>query len=204
MRERQAMKRSWVAVWAVLTMALAACQSTPQPVRFPDLTYGHLGAMRLDVDRIEIASEYQAPMRAPNVDHVFPTPPERAMRRWAQDRLAAAGSNTGRYARFVITDAKVTETDLPRSTGLTGAFTTDQSQRYDLSMSAAIEIREERGNYRVGYATASTSRSRTVAEDITVNEREKVWFEMLEQAMNELNAELERQIRANMARFAVM
>jgi hypothetical protein len=125
------------------------------------------------------------------------------MRRWAQDRLAASGTE-GRFARFVILDAKVIETNLPRTGGLTGAFTKDQSQRYDLSMSAAIEVREERGNFRSGYATASTSRSRTVREDISVNEREKVWFEMLEQAMNELNTELERQIKANMARFLVM
>ena len=197
------MRRSWVAICAVMVVALAGCQSAPPPQRFPELTYGHLGVMRLDVERIEIVNEYQAPLAPPNVDHLFSTPPERALRRWAQDRLAASGT-PGRYARFVITDAKVTETNLPRTTGITGAFTKDQSQRYDLSMSAAIEIREDRGNFRTGYATASTSRSRTVREDISVNDREKVWFEMLEQAMNEINTELERQIKANMARFLVM
>jgi hypothetical protein len=197
------MRRTWVAICAVLVVALAGCQNAPPPQRFPELTYGHLGVMRLDVERIEIVSEYQAPLAPPNVDHLFSTPPERVMRRWAQDRLAANGT-PGRYARFVITDAKVTETNLPRSTGISGAFTKDQSQRYDLSMSAAIEIREDRGNFRAGYATASTSRSRTVREDISVNDREKVWFEMLEQAMNELNTELERQIKGNMARFLVM
>jgi hypothetical protein len=197
------MKPRLIAIWAILVTALAGCSTTPPPQRFPELTYGHLGVMRLDVERVEIASDYQAPLRPPNVDHLFPTPPERVMRRWAQDRLAANGT-PGRYARFVITDAKVTETNLPRSTGITGAFTKDQSQRYDLSMSAAIEIREDRGNFRSGYATASTSRSRTVREDITINDREKLWFEMLEQAMNELNTELERQIKGNMARFLVM
>ena len=197
------MKRYWVAICAVLVVALAGCQTTPPPPRFPELTYAQLGVMKLDAERIEVATEYQAPLRAPNIDHLFPIPPERAMRRWAQDRLAASGT-PGRYARFVITDAKVTETNLPRTTGLTGAFTKDQSQRYDLSMSAAVEIREDRGNFRSGYVTASTSRSRTVREDISVNDREKVWFEMLEQAMNELNAELDRQIKANMARFLVM
>lgn len=197
------MKRYGFAIWIVLVTALAGCSTTPPPPRFPELTYGHLGVMRLDVEKVEIASDYQAPLKPPNVDHLFPTPPERVMRRWAQDRLAASGT-PGRYARFVITDAKVTETNLPRSTGITGAFTKDQSQRYDLSMSAAIEVREDRGNFRSGYATASTSRSRTVREDITINDREKLWFEMLEQAMNELNAELERQIKSNMARFLVM
>ena len=60
--------------------------------RFPELTYAHLGAMRLDVARVEIADEYHEPLRPPNVDHLFPTPPERAMRRWATDRLAASGT----------------------------------------------------------------------------------------------------------------
>ena len=197
------MKTRLIAICAILVTALAGCSTSPPPQRFPELTYGHLGVMRLDVEKVEIVNEYQAPLAPPNVDHLFPIPPERAMRRWAQDRLAANGT-PGRYARFVITDAKVTETNLPRSTGLTGAFTKDQSQRYDLSMSAAIEIREDRGNFRTGYATASTSRSRSVREDITINDREKVWFEMLEQAMNELNAELERQIKGNMARFLAM
>ena len=197
------MKRHWVAIWTVLAVVLAGCQTTPPLARFPELTYGHLGVMRLDVERVDIVSEYQPALRSPNVDHLFPTPPERVMRRWAQDRLAANGT-PGRHARFVILDAKVTETNLPRTSGLTGAFTKDQSQRYDLSLSAAIEVREDRGNFRTGYATASTSRSRSVREDITVNDREKVWFEMLEQAMNELNAELDRQVKANMTRFLVM
>ena len=197
------MRQSCIAIWVVLVTALAGCSTTPPVQRFPELTYGHLGVMRFDASRVEIASEYQPPLRAPNVDHMFPTPPERVMRRWAQDRLAAAGAGD-RFVRFVVLDAKVTETNLPRSTGVTGAFTRDQSQRYDLTMAAAIEVREERGNFRTGYATASTSRSRTVREDITINDREKVWFEMLEQAMNELNTELERQVRANMTRFLVM
>lgn len=196
------MKRNWLAICVLAATVLGGCQSAPPSTRSPELTYTHLGAIRLDAERIEIADEYQEPLRPPNVDHLFPTPPERAMRRWAMDRLAASGT-PGRYARFVILDAKVTETNLPRTTGVAGAFTKDQSQRYDLTMSAAVEIREDRGNFRSGFATASTSRSRTVAEDISVNQREKAWFEMLEQAMNELNTELERQVQGNMARFVV-
>ena len=193
-------RTSALAILLVMATILGGCQSTPPASRFPDLTYAHRGVIRLDVARVEIADEYQEPLRPPNVDHLFPTPPERTMRRWASDRLAATGTQ-GRYARFVIQDAHVIETELPRTRGVRGAFTTDQTQRYDLSLKAAIEIREERGNFQTGFATAGVSRSRTVAENITVNEREKVWFEMLEQAMNELNAELERQIRTNMTRF---
>lgn len=194
------MRRNWGFLILIIAMAVGGCETSPAGRRFPELTYAHLGKIPLDVARIDIADEYQEPLRPPNVDHLFPTPPERAMRRWATDRLTATGT-PDRYARFVIQDAKVIETELPRTRGVRGAFTTDQTQRYDLTLSAAIEIREERGDYRSGYATASTSRSRTVAEDITVNDRERIWFEMLEQAMNDLNAELERQIRGNLTRF---
>ena len=190
------------ALTLLLAGAAAACSTQPPRPRFPDLTYGHLGQFTLDVARIDIVSEYKATMASPNVDHLFPTPPEQILRRWAQDRLAASG-RPGRYARFVIQDAKVTEAELPRTPGIRGAFTTDQTQRYDGALSAVLEVREERGNFRAGTASAWASRSRTVPEGITVNDRDKVFFEMIEAMMNDLNAEMDRQIKANLAQFVV-
>lgn len=183
--------------------AAAACSTQPPRPRFPELTYGHLGQFTLDVSRIEIVSEYKANFAAPNVEHLFPTAPEQTLRRWAQDRLVATGT-PGRIARFVIQDAKVTETELPRTPGVRGAFTTDQTQRYDGALAVVLEIREERANYRAGTASAWASRSRTVAEGITINDRDKVWFDLVEAMMNDLNAEMDRQIRANLAQFVVL
>lgn len=179
---------------------LAACSSSPPRPRFPELTYGHLGRFTLDVVRVDIISEYKPTFAKPNIEHTFPVVPEQAMRKWAEDRLAVTG-NPGRFARFVIQDAKVIETELPRSTGVRGAFTTDQTHRYDGTLSASLEIREERGQFRAGTASAWASRSRTVPEGITINDREKVWFEIVESLMNDLNAELDRQIRANLGQF---
>lgn len=182
--------------------ALAGCSSPPPRARFPELTYGHLGKFTLDVARIDLISEYKATYAKPNIEHTFPVVPEQAMRKWAEDRLAVTG-RAGRIARFVIQDAKVTETELPRSSGVRGAFTTDQTHRYDGALAAVIEIREERGNFRAGTASAWASRSRTVAEGITINDREKVWFEIVEALMNDFNAEMDRQIRANLGQFVV-
>lgn len=182
--------------------ALAGCSSPPPRARFPDLTYGHLGRFTLDVARADIISEYKPTYAKPNIEHTFPVVPEQAMRRWAEDRLAVTGRQ-GRIARFVIQDAKVVETELPRSEGVRGAFTTDQTHRYDGTLAATLDVREERGNLRAGTASAWASRSRTVAEGITINDRERVWFEIVESLMNDLNAELDRQIRANLGQFLV-
>jgi hypothetical protein len=129
-------------------------------------------------------------------------PPARALRRWADDRLVAAGA-PGRYARFVIQDAKVIETELPRTRGVRGAFTTDQTHRYEVTLAAALEIREERGNFRNAFASAKAMRSRTTAENITLNDREKAWHELLEMTMADINTSLERQIREDLARYLV-
>jgi hypothetical protein len=180
--------------------SLAACSDSPSRQRLPELTYGHLGTFRLDVARIDIVNQYRSPLTAPHVDHVMPIPPERTLERWARDRLAATGA-AGAIARYTIEDAKMIETELKRTQGVRGAFTTDQAQRYDLSMAASLEILDDRGLIRQAYASAAATRFRTVPEGISINEREKVWFDLVEASMNDINAELDRQIRANMARF---
>lgn len=52
-----------------------------------------------------------------------------------------------------------------------------------------------------GTAQASASRSQTVAEDMTLNEREAVWFDMTESAMRELDQKLEAAIRDKLRVF---
>ena len=59
------------------------------------------------------------------------------MMNWVHDRLEATG--TTRRARARIIDASVKESELPRTKGLTGAFTTDQAQRWDRLESWARE-----------------------------------------------------------------
>ncbi len=176
----------------VLVLLLAACETPMVTQTLPELTYGHLSKFRLDVAQVQVAAEYVPPMKAPNVDHLFPTPPGKALRRWAADRLTAAGER-GR-ARFVILNASVTETRLKMDKGFTGAFTTQQSERYDATVEASLEILDDRG-FRKGFANARVSRSRTLGEDATINDRERMWFDLTEALMKDFNAELEKNIR---------
>lgn len=175
-----------------LTAVLIGCTDAPPAPAFPELTYRHLGTITLDTAPVEIVDEYQPPRTEPNIEHKVPVPPGLAARRWALDRLAATG-NPDRRAVFTIQQAAMTETRLPRTTGVRGALTTDQSERYDLTLAVRLELYEART--RVGIATASVSRSRTVAEDITLNDRDKVLFEMVENAMLDLDKEMETSIR---------
>lgn len=174
-------------------LLLAACTVAAPSQQFPDLTYSHLEPIRLDVARVDIVDEYRPPLTAPNVDHRAPVPPAQAARNWASDRLIVSGGGA-RRAVFTIQEAPIIETELDRTTGLRGAFTKDQSERYDATVAVRLEIFNP-GGRRAGIATALAKRGRTVAEDVSLNDRRQLWFDMTEGLMEDLNREMENNIR---------
>ena len=182
-------RRNWIVAAALL---LTACASAPPPTKFPRLTYGHLDAFVLDVSEFEIVNAYRPTLRPPNIEHLMPVAPAAAARQWARDRLKSAGSS-GRRAVFTIDNGAVTATPLKRKSGLRGAFTVDQSERYDAVLAVRLEIFDLNGR-RVGVAQADARRSRSVPENITLDARDKVWFSITESLTDGLNGELERAI----------
>jgi hypothetical protein len=178
--------------------ALAACDTPPMRQSFATLTFQDRPAIRLDVAQVEIVQAYKAPGVAPHVDHLFPQKPVDVAAAWGRDVLQAAGERG--MATYTVLDASATETALPRSTGMTQMFKTEQSDRYDLH----IEVKLEIGNpllATTGFVTAAANRSQTVAEDMTMNQREAVWFQMTESAMRELDQKLEAAIRDKLRVF---
>lgn len=199
--DRLARRSLLIALPAAALVAASGCNSPePSRARFADMTFEHRRDLRLEVFEIEVRNEYRAPLSSPNVEHLFPITPEAAMRRWARDRLEATGT-PGRRARFIIKDAKVIEEKLSRTGGIRGMFTRDQTERYTITLEAALEVIGSRGMLAEGFATARAVRARTVGESITVSQREHAWYELLEEAMRDLDVELERRIRGNLAQY---
>ncbi len=179
-------------------VALAACSSTPPAPQFPEITFTHLPPIRLEVARIDVVLEYAAPGVRPNVEQLFPVRPAAAAERWAHDRLRAVGGDG--VARVVIKQATVVEVKLPRTTGLPGVFTTDQAWRYDGVLEVSVEVLG-RTDGRHGSVSARAMRSRTAPENITLNERDRLWFGLTEALVNDINASLDRQIHAHFGVF---
>jgi hypothetical protein len=186
-------RRSIAAMLLVALAGLAACNTPPSREPFPKLTYVHLPPYRLAVGRVDIVEAYHSPMKAPNIEQNFPVSPAATAEQWAHDRLQAVGG-PGR-AVYTVLRADALETHLAgdQGTGLFGDFTIPQSERYDLNIAVRLQIVDANGR-SIASVDASATRSRTVAADATLNDRERVWFDMTEQAMVDLNASLDKSI----------
>lgn len=185
-------------VFVAALLVLAGCNTPPPVAKFPDITYAHMAPIQLDVKRIEVVWAYSPPYAPPNVDHLFPTPPGKAAERWAHDRLKAVGKEG--YARFIIRDASVVETNLRKTGGIAGALTTDQAFRYDGVIDVELQLQDDLGQ-RDGRVTARATMSQTAPEDATINQTEQIWFDMTEAMMKQINAQLETAILTHLQPF---
>ena len=180
--------------FALIALALAlplnACETPPPSQKLPEITFAHLPPIKLNVATVEVVVRYRPPMKAPNVEHLFPTPPLKALRTWAADRVKAVG-RSGK-AEFVIDVASVVEQPLQKKSGFTATFTKQQEARYDLLIEASVEVADGLKHDR---AVARASRFFTTREDVTLTQRDRIWFDETEKLMAEFNAEMQRNVQ---------
>jgi hypothetical protein len=177
---------------------LGACASQVERPIYPELRFSQLPVIEFDVSRIDYVDRYEAPGAPPYVEHLFPQVPEAMAQNWAQHRFQAAGG--ARSARVILTDAHVTSEALATTMGIEGWFTIDQEEELDARAAVTIEILDDLGG-REGYVKAEARLSRTLPENLTLNERDAIAYEMTEQLIMALDAEVEKAIRAHLARY---
>lgn len=178
--------------------ALLGC-TTPDPPRFGPITFAEGPVYRLDVAEVVVDEQFDRSTEPPAIGHRFQVPPWQAARIWADERLSATGG-TARTAHFVIERASANETPLPRTTGVGGMFVREQSDRYDIDIAVRLEIRGP-GGEEIAFVAAQAQRYRTVREDVTYNERRRIWHELTRSTMADVGAELDGVIEKHLARY---
>lgn len=179
-------------------LALAACENKPPVQKLPEISFADKRPFNLDVGQLEIIPEYVSPAKRPNIEHLMPVSPENATVRWAQDRLRPVGRSG--FARVVIKDAKVVEAALKTDKSFTGMFKQEQAERYDGSLDVAIQILDER-HFPVADVVARATRTRTVPEGVSLNERDRVLYEISEALISDINTQMEQLIPTYLNRW---
>lgn len=186
---------------ALTAIALVACQEPPATTSPSGISLGNKPPLRLNVAAINVVENYRAPMKLPNVDHTLPTPPIVALKQWAGQRFAAAGTQGA--LEITVEDASVVETPLAKKDGLTGFFTDDQEARYDAHIKITLRLYDGVNTISVAEANAEVARWRTINEKATVSQREAMFTSMLQEMMLQLDGESEARIRQYFGRFIV-
>ncbi len=193
-----------VAVIALITaiFSLTACQSPPEK-QFPLSTWEHQDIIVFNLGALEIDTKATPKIDPPYVGYLFPLSPLDAARNWGNQRLAVNGDNN--LLRYTILEATAIETALEVDQSLEKYFTDEQSERYDVRIVVELSIiNEKKINQEHGILArvrAHANQSRTVPQGIKLAEREQIWFEMVETAMNTLNSHLEKEIRSKLAKY---
>lgn len=189
-------KFSRMMAFLLVTAGIAACATPPAP-QYPELRFTHLPAITLGVANIKVVDARPTTSAPNHVEARMPRPPAEALRNWAQDRLRATG--TSGTAVFTIEEAEVVETDLKTMSGVKGAFTNEQAERYDGKVKASLRI-EGLPNAEA-YASATVNHSQTLAENATINDREDLWFEMSEKLLQAFDPAMSNSIRQHLGEY---
>lgn len=178
---------------------IAACASEPPRLTFPQLTYINLPPITFDAQGVEINNEVQPGPSPPHIENSIPVSPAWAAERWARDRLRVNGAG-GRRVRVAIKSGSVIQANLARQTGIATTFTNQQSQRYDAEVEVWVEMLDDRG-FRIGFASGAAKRSTSIPEDATLNTRDQTLYNLVKGLTDDLNTELDRNIKQFMPTF---
>jgi hypothetical protein len=173
---------------------LASCGPPSQAPEFPDIRFTSEPPLMLQASQVEIRTMYQPG----DADNAFPVSPLRAVQNWARDRLRASGQ--GGPARFTIADAAAKVTDLPVKGGISGTFTDQVSQQYDISLDAALEVLDTTGVV-VRSARVTVSRSATVLQSATANDRARTRYTMVRDMMADFDNQAQQRISSGFGQY---
>jgi hypothetical protein len=175
---RHPMTRHFAAV-LLLGLALFGCgeDEPPAPASFPPLHYDYLKKLRLNVGTIDIQDQSHALGEA-DVSAQSPAPPGQALLQMAHDRLFAAGT-TGQ-AVFTVEQASIV-----RQPG--GVLAGEMDVRLDVTGGAGLPA---------GMAEARVARTHVPGSE--PENQQTVLYDLTRQMMDEMNVELEYQLRRSL------
>ena len=177
----------------LVLLVVAAC-ALPPPIVYPEIGFADRAPIRIAASLLEVVDLYRPPLRPPHVEHLAPAIPSIVVRRWAEQRLVPVGGAA--RLRVTIEDARIVETPLAVDDSLTGVLTVEQAARLDGRVAVTVALIGPAGE-PLASASGEATRARTVPEDATLNEREELMFQIVE----DLAAALDEVLSANVRRY---
>lgn len=153
------------------------------------------GKIDLNVNKVDVISEFTPSFRRPNVEHLFPISIEKTARMWAHDRLEAVDFSSTKKAEVIIKDASVTEELEP----VEGMFEKDRL-KYRATLYIVIRIKDTAGMSSAG-TEVEAWRELTIPADTMIEDKEKYWNKMVYDLFNDFNQRMDYNIHKYLNTF---
>lgn len=183
---------------AITIMFLTACagnQDVAEVRRYTEPRFDNQKAIELNVNKINIVSEFTPSFTRPNVEHLFPVSIEKTARFWANDRLESVDFSSARVAEFIIKDASVVEQEEKASQ----LFHKD-SLKYRATLSVVLKISSDKGQSQA-QTSIEAWRELTMPIDTSIEDKERYWNEMVYKLFDEFNVQMEQNINQYLNMF---
>lgn len=131
----------FAAALSVTPLALPACTMTGETAKkpLPSLTQQFAAPLYVNASNVIVESRYDPLANSRDVSSTFPTPPDMALRRYAETRLRPAGGEG--VLKFLIEDASVYREGMPSPNKAARWLDLDDKDRYTAMIRVSL-IRE--------------------------------------------------------------
>ena len=186
------MKKIKTVMLMCLSVFLVACSSTKDvdavPLRYNEPRFQTNAPIELNVEKVDIISEFIPSFTRPNVEHLFPVSIEKTAKIWAEDRLKADGFSSNRIAEYIIKDASVTE-EIEKAE----EFLQKDRVKYRANLTVVLRI-TDKSNMAVAETTIDAWRELKMPIDTNIADKEKHWNDMVHKLFVEFNSRMEQNI----------
>ncbi|MBQ8750888.1 MAG: hypothetical protein IJZ30_04560 [Alphaproteobacteria bacterium] len=177
---------------AFASLFLFSCSTTSDtdaiPLRYSEPRFQTTAPIELNVEKVDVVSEFVPSFTRPNVEHLFPVSIEKAAKMWAEDRLKADGFSSNRIAEYIIKDASVTE-EVEKSE----EFLQKDRLKYRANLSVVLKI-TDKSNLSAAETTIDAWRELRMPVDTKIADKEKYWNDMVYKLFDEFNKRMEQNI----------
>ena len=158
------------------------------PLRYCEPRFQTVAPVELNVEKVEVISEFIPSFTRPNVEHLFPVSIEKAAKLWAEDRLKADGFSSNKVAEFIIKDASVTE-EVEKAEELLHK----DRLKYRANLSVVLKV-TDKSNLSSAETTINAWRELRIPVDTNIAEKEKYWNDMVNKLFEQFNERMEKNI----------
>ena len=165
-------------------IAVGCSSTTPESKPMPSLTFEHVKPLSLNVANVEIVNEYSTQEKQNDFSSSFPTPPDIALRRYADNKLKAAGDAD--TLKFVIEGANVKRSLVLPAGKFTSWMGINKKDLYEVDLRIRMFTYNDQGS-QSDHSILNLRRSIAIPQRYSVADKEHEKFMFLEMLMKDVD-----------------